>query len=53
MQETKPFNISKRAFVKAFELVKANKGAYGIDEQTIEMFEENYKNWYYVKKKDS
>lgn len=44
MQETKPFNISKRAFVKAFELVKANKGAYGIDEQTIEMFEENYKN---------
>lgn len=44
MQETKPFNISKKAFVKAFELVKANKGAYGIDEQTIEMFEENYKN---------
>ncbi|WP_249029613.1 group II intron reverse transcriptase/maturase [Tannockella kyphosi] len=44
MQETKPFNISKQAFVKAFELVKANRGTYGIDNITIEMFEADYKN---------
>lgn len=44
MQETKPFSISKKTFVKAFEIVKANKGTNGIDEQTIEMFEKDYKN---------
>lgn len=44
MQETKPFNISKRAFAEAFKLVKANTGSYGIDEQTIEAFEADYKN---------
>lgn len=43
MQETKPFSISKNAFVEAFKMVKANKGTYGIDEQTIEMFEKDYK----------
>jgi hypothetical protein len=35
MQETKPFNISKIALVKAYEKVKANKGTYGVDEQSI------------------
>lgn len=40
MQKTKPFCIFKKAFVKAFEIVKANKGTNGIDGQTIEMFEE-------------
>lgn len=44
MQETKPFSISKNAFVKAFEIVKANKGTCGVDEQTIEIFEKDYKN---------
>lgn len=44
MQETKPFGISKNVFVKAFEIVKANKGVCGVDEQTIEMFEKDYKN---------
>lgn len=44
MQETKPFSISKNTFVKAFELVKANKGAHGIDEQTIEEYEKDLKN---------
>lgn len=50
MQETKPYRITKRAVITAYESVKANKGTYGIDEQTIEDFEKKrnnniYKNW--------
>jgi len=50
MEETKPFKISKQAIKLAFETVKANKGSYGIDGQTIEEYElhleENlYKLW--------
>ncbi|MBU3192323.1 group II intron reverse transcriptase/maturase [Clostridium bowmanii] len=44
MTETKPFNISKRAVVTAYEKVKANKGTYGVDEQSIEDFEKKLKN---------
>jgi group II intron reverse transcriptase/maturase len=44
MQETKPFNISKNAVVTAFERVKANRGTYGVDEQSIEAFEMNKKD---------
>ncbi|MBZ9609422.1 RNA-directed DNA polymerase [Clostridium estertheticum] len=44
MMETKPFNISKRAVVTAYEKVKANKGTYGVDGQSIEDFEKNLKN---------
>lgn len=44
MQETKPFNISKMVVVTAYEKVKANKGTYGVDEQSIEDFEKNLKN---------
>lgn len=44
MRETKPFNISKRAVVIAYERVKANKGTYGVDKQSIEDFERNLEN---------
>ena len=44
MDETKPFKISKQAVKIAFDRVKANKGTYGIDEQSIEEFEENLKD---------
>lgn len=44
MAETKPFEISKKAVYEAFKSVKANKGAYGIDEQSIEEFEQDLKN---------
>lgn len=45
--KTKPFEISKRVFITAFERVKVNKGSYGIDEQTIDNYEENlYDNLY-------
>jgi group II intron reverse transcriptase/maturase len=44
MEETKPFKISKQAVKIAFDRVKANRGTYGIDEQTITDFEENLKD---------
>lgn len=44
MQEAKPFNISKMAVVTAYKKVKANKGTYGVDEQSIEDFDKNLKN---------
>ncbi len=43
MSETKPFTISKHLVMQAFELVKANAGAAGVDRQTIKGFEENLK----------
>ncbi len=44
MKEIKPFNISKRAVVTAYEKVKANKGTHGVDGQSIEDFEKKLKN---------
>nr|WP_238457973.1 reverse transcriptase domain-containing protein [Alkalihalobacterium alkalinitrilicum] len=44
MRETKPFSISKNVVLTAFERVKANKGTYGTDEQSIESFELDLKN---------
>ncbi|MCA1606143.1 MAG: group II intron reverse transcriptase/maturase [Acidobacteria bacterium] len=40
----KPFNISKREVWEAYERVKANKGAPGVDECSIEDFETDLKN---------
>ncbi len=50
MAEVKSFEISKRDVVRAYELVKANQGAAGVDKQTIEDFEKDlsgnlYKIW--------
>jgi RNA-directed DNA polymerase len=47
---TKPIVIAKRAVWEAYQQVKANRGAAGIDEETIAMFEQNlsrnlYKLW--------
>lgn len=44
MSGAKPYSISKWTIVEAYEKVKANKGAYGVDEQSIEDFEKNLKN---------
>ena len=38
---TKPYVIAKRAVWDAYQQVKANRGAAGVDEETIAMFERN------------
>ena len=43
MKRAKPFNISKHAVFEAWQRVRANKGAEGVDVQTIAAFEENLK----------
>ncbi len=48
--ELKSFEISKSAVWEAYRRVKANKGAPGVDEQSIEEFEQDlsgnlYKLW--------
>lgn len=44
MSATKPFTISKLQVYEAFKAVKANAGAAGVDEQSIEDFERNLKD---------
>jgi RNA-directed DNA polymerase len=46
----KPFNIDKRLVYEAYKAVKSNRGAAGVDEQTIEQFDADlsgnlYKIW--------
>jgi RNA-directed DNA polymerase len=50
MTSTKPNCIAKRTVWEAYQQVKANRGAAGIDDESIEMFEQNlsrnlYKLW--------
>ena len=50
MENTKPFNIPKSLVWNAYKLVKANKGAAGVDGETIAKFEQSlrgnlYKLW--------
>lgn len=42
--KTKPFTIDKWQVVRAYELVKANAGAAGMDQQSIADFDKNRKN---------
>jgi RNA-directed DNA polymerase len=47
---TKPYDISKRRVLEAYRHVSANRGAAGIDDESIEMFEADlsrnlYKLW--------
>lgn len=44
MRETKPYNISQRVVLEAYERVKANKGSDGVDEQTLLDFDKDLKN---------
>ena len=44
MSEAKPFVISKWEVWEAYKRVKANKGAAGVDEQTITEFEGKLKD---------
>ena len=44
MDKAKPFCISKREVWMAYKRVKENRGAAGVDEQTIAEFEKDLKN---------
>ena len=44
MSQAKPFSISKKIVWEAYERVKANKGAAGVDSESIEAFEQDLKN---------
>jgi RNA-directed DNA polymerase len=44
MEKTKSFNIPKSLVWNAFKLVKANKGAAGVDGESIAIFEKNLKS---------
>jgi RNA-directed DNA polymerase len=44
VSEAKPFGISKRMVWEAYKWVRANKGAAGVDGESIEEFEKNLKN---------
>ena len=50
MTSIKPFDISMRKVLEAYRHVRANQGAAGIDDESIEMFEADlqgnlYKLW--------
>ena len=44
LDQAKPFDIPKRWVWEAYKRVKANRGAAGVDEQSIEAFEEDLAN---------
>ena len=44
MSQAKPFCISKNEVWEAYQRVKANKGAAGVDDESIEDFEKNVKD---------
>ena len=44
MNQAKPFSISKKIVWEAYERVKANQGAAGVDSESIEVFEHDLKN---------
>ena len=50
MASAKPYCIAKRTVWKAYQRVKANRGAAGVDDETIDDFEQDlpknlYKLW--------
>ena len=44
MGKAKPFDIPKRVVWEAYQRVRANRGAAGVDDQSIEAFDRDVKN---------
>ena len=44
MSKAKPYSISKQVVFDAYKRVKANRGAAGVDKQSLEAFEKDLKN---------
>ena len=44
MRKAKPFNISKREVWEAYKRVKANQGAPGVDNQSLDAFDRDLEN---------
>jgi RNA-directed DNA polymerase len=44
LSKTKPYTISKQLVMEAYQLVKINKGAAGVDQQSLESFDKNLKD---------
>jgi group II intron reverse transcriptase/maturase len=44
LRKAKPFYISKREVFEAYKRVKANRGAAGVDNQTLDAFDKDLKN---------
>jgi RNA-directed DNA polymerase len=44
LEKTKPFNIPKQLVMQAYERVKSNAGAAGVDDESLEDFEKNLKD---------
>lgn len=47
MSKTKPFTIERQLVMEAYLRVRANKGSGGVDEMSLEMFGNDYKNQLY------
>lgn len=43
MAEAKPYSISKHLVMEAWRLVRANRGASGVDGESLAMFEKDLK----------
>ena len=41
---TKPFNIPKTLVYEAYQLVKAKRGSAGVDQQSLDAFDLNWKD---------
>jgi RNA-directed DNA polymerase len=43
MPEAKPYCISRKLVMRAWQLVRANRGAAGVDRESLSMFEKDLK----------
>jgi retron-type reverse transcriptase len=44
LRKAKPFNVSKREVWEAYKRVKSNRGAAGVDNQSLDAFDKDLEN---------